>query len=946
MEKKILIVEDDPKYRLSVRFALHEDEYSFLEADSVAAALAESQKLQQRSVILLDVELGSESGTDFLEKLGHDVSKHRVIILTEHEEYLDATSARKLAVFRYLRKPRGMSESLRFTVAQAFQDIEAEQVKDKNKFLNRIQSQITTSIQESTPAEHTQDALRNVLGLIAESVRDVVGAYTAHIRVYNLRKGSFHLAAFAGNHDSLRQIFELPKQRDEPFSGIIAALREARHYSDLQAEPEFWKWKEESLERIRQRNDSALFEVAQEYFGNVRSAFIAPITTHLFADETDAVFNLSSESVDFFSLDKQDTIFEFVALATIAITKAWQKQRKHESQRDYRGISQVLSEMSRQLLGENDKERIYDTVIDGISHIIKPEAISILLYNPNSRVLHNEAEFRGSKRYNPSSQGSPIDEGLTALVYSLGMPLRVPNLQTNERLRPWEHPNASKDLYVDYLQRLPSGRVDHYLAVPMIVGNETVGAIQLLNKKSSYYQDDQIDKERWLLERGFSDDCENVLGIAANHLAVALRNADLVEQHRRQTTRLAILKDVGRFSSWGTSNELLAKITAEAALGVQAESCLLFLLDKDKLVLKERYGISTEELPEASYEIGQGLTGQVFKMKKSILIERDVPNGKYDQEIVRPLQKRYGHDTRIESLMIVPIMSQEQSIGVIKAINKRGADPHYDRIDLKSFEEFASYVGLAIENQKRYDDAVGTLAEENAFLSNLVIAVVHEFNKLQPLITQNISSTKKRLAKSDFNIHPMIDAIEEVTSQTVTFVNSIRDSEPGRLKERKVLDVNPIIQKAFRQLIPTLEKQQLFKRVNVEMALAENPLVCAVYETPFIQVIQNVILNAYQSMSKTKTARFKITSSADQAQKLAIITFTDTGCGIKKEFLPRIFEPDFTTKDGGTGIGLWLTKWHLDKINASISVNSTVNHGTTFRIEVALWEKPSQSDLA
>ena len=938
MERKILIIDDKSQFRRTVMRALKRDGYFFIEADSIATARAEYRKLQHASVILLDLDLGAnESGTDLLKHLkGYN---HRVIVLTAHEEYLDAISADELAVFRYLHKPQhGMIESLRFTVAQAFKDIEAEQVKDKNKLLVEIQGQINTSIYESASVEETQHAVRDVLNLIAESVRRVVGAHTAHIRVYNLMKGDFHLAAFAGDNDSLRELFAVPKRKDESFSGTVAAHKQAYHYADLHSEPDFHEWKANSLKRIEQLGDALLLSNTQEYFETVKSAFIAPITTRLFADETDAVFSVSSDSSNFFSPDKQDTILEFVAVAATAITRAWQTQRKHESRHDYRGLSRVLEHMSRQLLGEDDKSRIYDTVIDGISHIIKPEAISIFLYNPTTGVLDNEAQFRGSTRFEPSSIGNSINEGLTASVFSSGMPLRVPNLQTRERMKPWEHPHASEQLYRDYVLRLSSGRVDHYLAVPIIVGNETIGAIQLLNKKSAYYGDEGIDKERWLLERGFSDDCENVLGIAANHLAVAIRNADLLEQQRKQTTRLAILKDVGRFSSSATSNELLARIVAEAAQGVQAELCLLFLLDKDKIVLKERYGISKEELPEASYEIGNGLTGHVVKTHQSILFEQDVPNGKYDQQILMHLRKRYSVDKQIESMMMVPIIVHEQSLGVIKAINKRGANPHYDRVDLKFFQDFASYVGLAIENQKRYDDAVGKLAEENATLSNLSSAVVHEFNKTQPLITLNINRIKERLANSHFDIHPKIIEIEEVTSQTIAFVNTIRDFEPGRLKESKVLDVNLIIQKAFRQIIPTLEKQQLYKHVEVAFELEQNSLMCAVYETPFIQVVQNIILNAYQSMAKSKTRNLKIASTADQHQKLALITFTDTGCGIKEEFLPRIFEPDFTTKRNGSGIGLWLTKWHLDNINATISVNTAVSQGTTFEIGVPLSE--------
>jgi GAF domain-containing protein len=946
--KEVLIIDDEPRFRRSIVRALEPDDYSFLHADSIASGVTEYRNLQGSGVILLDLDLGGgENGKGFLELMGGAISKHRVIVLTAHEEYLAAASATEFAVFRYLHKPQErVMESLRFTVAQGFKDIEAEQLKDKNKLLNRIQRQINSSIQESTPTEHTQDALRNVLSLIAESVREVVGAYTSHIRVYNLKKGDFHLEAFAGDNDSFRKIFALPKQKDEPFSGIVAAHREARHYPDLQVDPEFKKWMTKSLERIKQLNDAVLLENAEKYFKAVKSAFIAPITTHLFADETDAVFNVSSDSLNFFSSEKQDTILEFVAQATTAITKAWQNQRKHESHRDYRGISQVLEHMSRQLLGEDDKSRIYDTVIDGISEIIKPEAISIFLYNPITDVLDNEAEFRGSQRHEPNAKGNPINEGLTALVFSSGMPLRVPNLQTNERMKPWEHPKASKELYAEYVQRLPSHRVDHYLAVPMIVGNEKIGSIQLLNKKSAYYENEEIDKERWLLERGFSDDCENVLGIAANHLAVAIRNAQLLEHQRKQTTGLAILKDVGRFRrSDDDLKQLLKRIITEAAEGAQAELCLLFLLDKNQVVLKERYGISEEELPEASYDIGYGFTGEVVKTHKSILIERNVPQGKYDHEILEHLRKRYGPDKQIESLMVVPIMAGDQCKGVIKVINKKGPNPYYDQDDLKFFEDFGSYVGLAIENQQRYDTAVDQLAAalSHSTLSNLVAATAHETSNTRGLIPAYVKKLEQvDSIRSNATALDLLHRITDVAMQSVYFSNEIAGYSLGKKGEKRLLDINDLVRKCYEE-IPEFRRPSNFDEIKVIPRLSRVPLIADIHENPLVQTLRNIVINAYQALESRKSGEIRISTSKNVEANEAFIKISDTGCGIDEKYKDQIFEPNFTTKPGtGSGIGLWLAKRHIEDIGGKITFTSIKDEGTTFSLVIPLAEHLSK----
>ena len=938
--KEILIVEDDLRFRQSIKRSLALDGYYFVEADSVESALAVCSRRQSPSVILLDLEIPGGTGREFLRRLGSDSAKYRIIVLTAHEEFLAAELAREFQVFRYLHKPAKIMEALRFTVSQAFKDIEREQLIDKNALLVNIQQRINADNQETNSSDGTRNALHDVLKLICESVRQVVGAYTVHIRVYNLQTGDFHLAAFAGPPGATGAIFALPKVNKEPLSGAVATQKRSLIYEDLQCDEAFRNLKEASVKRLESLNDVAVLKEAQEYFDSVRSAFIAPITTRLFADEVDAVVNVSSDSTNFFTPAKQEIVREFVGQATAAIRKAWEKLRKRESHQDYRNINRVLEEISKALRSENAKPEIYRIVIRGISEIIKPEAISIYLFNKTTGVLDNQAEFRGDTLHEPSRQGHPTDKGLTAVVFSAGMPLRLPDLQVTDRRRPIEHPNANKDLYDNYMALLPSGRVDHYLAVPMSIGDEVIGVIQLVNKKSAYYQDEKMDRDRWLSERGFSDDCENVLGIAASHLAVAIKNAELLEERRKQISQLAILKDVGRFTSSETLRELLQKMIRQAAEEAQAELCLLFLLDESRLVLAGSYGISERELPEASYEIGEGLTGIVAATGVSRLMRKDVPSGRYDEKILQHLQNRYGQGKRIESLMVVPIMAGPEVLGVIKIINKRGDNQHYNHDDLLFFEHFASYVGLALENKQHYEAAVRRLsmAESHATLSHMVRAVIHEINNSQALIPVKIQSIRENLARSNFDIGEMIDVIEEVAAETLSFANSIQAFEPSRLKERKVQDLNGIIQKAFNQVVPTLEKHQFYKRVKVNIGLSPQPLMCAVYETPFVQVIQNIIINAYQSMEKSGTAELKITSSLNQQRKVALISFADTGCGIKEEHQARIFEPDFTTKGRGTGIGLWLVKRHLESIDGCIDVTSELNKGTTFTIAVPLAE--------
>jgi signal transduction histidine kinase len=66
--------------------------------------------------------------------------------------------------------------------------------------------------------------------------------------------------------------------------------------------------------------------------------------------------------------------------------------------------------------------------------------------------------------------------------------------------------------------------------------------------------------------------------------------------------------------------------------------------------------------------------------------------------------------------------------------------------------------------------------------------------------------------------------------------------------------------------------------------------------------------------------------------KQVYVCIKDTGCGIDKEHLERIFEPNFTTKSSGTGLGLAISKRAIENANGNIYVHSELEKGTTFMI--------------
>jgi PAS domain S-box-containing protein len=169
-----------------------------------------------------------------------------------------------------------------------------------------------------------------------------------------------------------------------------------------------------------------------------------------------------------------------------------------------------------------------------------------------------------------------------------------------------------------------------------------------------------------------------------------------------------------------------------------------------------------------------------------------------------------------------------------------------------------------------------------------------------------------------------INRLDYIVTQ---FLQAIRPTPP----QLKAASLNDAVQKTMDLLQPELDNRNLTVKTRLARQLPLTPI----DQTQIQQVLVNLIKNAMQAMSKGGTLTLQTGEGADGVW----VSIADTGGGIAQEQINRIFEPFYTTKKKGSGLGLMIVQRIVRAHGGRIELESQVGRGTTFRIWLPLHER-------
>jgi signal transduction histidine kinase len=274
----------------------------------------------------------------------------------------------------------------------------------------------------------------------------------------------------------------------------------------------------------------------------------------------------------------------------------------------------------------------------------------------------------------------------------------------------------------------------------------------------------------------------------------------------------------------------------------------------------------------------------------------------------------------------------------------------FDTDDLDTFRQLAAGAARVIESSQAYERVKER--DRLAALGEMAAGLAHEIRNplgaikgaAQLLITDGttsepVSTTTEMVELLDI----IVEEANRLNNVVTRFLDYARSERPGREGAPKV-DLNQVVRKTV-QLI----QQELPKSVELRVRIDEMLPSIAGDPESLMQVFLNLGQNALHAMPDGGT--LEILTTRRRRSRLgygqfAEVRFRDTGIGIPRDRLKKLFIPFYTTKQKGTGLGLAISHRIVNQHGGTIEVRSTLGQGSTFSVFLPAAEPLAASEVS
>ena len=455
--------------------------------------------------------------------------------------------------------------------------------------------------------------------------------------------------------------------------------------------------------------------------------------------------------------------------------------------------------------------------------------------------------------------------------------------------------------------------------VVIAFGGIAVLTIPQYKEQSNKYHEQRLERKKSQLQRSIS--------YVFQETPFGLNKAEIDSIFKEKIFQIADVQNVN-FSIYSLDGNLLNSTIIDSVKNKISDSILKKLNQSKKLSIIQKTTIG-----KIQYRSSYSLVLDTFSNPIWIL---NLPY--YDDDTLNTYELEsfiiiFG-EVYFLILIIAIIFSYLISVYITKSLSEIGKKIKLTRLDKTNtkiqIKARSREVNILVES---YNKMVGMLNESVEKLSKsnkeqawreMAKQVAHEIkNPLTPM-RLSVQSFQRNFDINDSEIDTKLDEFSKTLIQQIDTMSTIASAfsnfaeMPAQQGEKiNIIETTRLALKIFKEKHITFNSEHSNIQVSID-------------RTQMVRIVTNLIKNAVEACDSTEDPLIQV--NIKKKNKKVVIEISDNGIGISKEIKSKIFEPKFTTKTSGMGLGLGMVKNLVSSYGGSISFKSKINSGTSFLI--------------
>jgi two-component system sensor histidine kinase AtoS len=292
-----------------------------------------------------------------------------------------------------------------------------------------------------------------------------------------------------------------------------------------------------------------------------------------------------------------------------------------------------------------------------------------------------------------------------------------------------------------------------------------------------------------------------------------------------------------------------------------------------------------------------------------------------DQIIDNLINKRQMYESK--EINLITQSNQIIPIGFSTTLLE-APDSQYQGVII-SFRDLTNLINFRIQMERM--DRLATLGELSA-------GIAHEIRNPLAGIKTSAQVLEESFGPGDFRSQLVARLVKEIDRSNELLKKFFNFAKPGRPK-KDFVNIEMVIDGVYLLLAPKMKKRNILFTKNYTHNLPD----VYVDESQIEQVLLNLYLNSIDAMEKggtlivnTSKKIIKNGKGESSVKEMVVVSVEDNGVGIDKKNLEKIFNPFFTTKSNGVGLGLSISSRLIEENGGKLEVKSELGHGTVFNI--------------